>query len=160
MEAYIGGISKSQVSRNCQEIDQQVQAFLNRPLQESGYAYVYLDATYLYGRLGRALQVCSRAAVIAMGVNADGRRELLGLQVHDSETEGFWSEFTTSLKERGLSGIKLVISDAHEGLTSAIRRILRGCCWGEVAGPDQEQPSVPWAQLSAVGKLFKTLLGR
>ena len=97
MEAYIGGIStrkvdalvaalgvqsgisKSQVSRICQDIDQQVQAFLNRPLQESGYAYVYLDATYLHGRLGQALQVCSRAAVIAMGVNADGRRELLGL---------------------------------------------------------------------------------
>ena len=122
MEAYIGGISKSQVSRICQEVDQQVQAFLNRPLQKSGYAYVYLDATYLHGRLGRALQVCSRAAVIAMGVNADGRRELLGLQVRDSETEGFWSEFTTSLKERGLSGIKLVISDAHEGMVTAALR--------------------------------------
>jgi transposase-like protein len=147
MEAYIGGIStrkvdtlvaalgvqsgisKSQVSRICQEIDQQVQAFLNRPLQESGYAYVYLDATYLHGRLGRALQVCSRAAVIAMGVNADGRRELLGLQVGDSETESFWSEFIGSLKERGLSGVKLVISDAHVGLTNAIRRMLQGCCW-------------------------------
>lgn len=147
MEAYIGGIStrkvdtlvaalgvqsgisKSQVSRICQEIDQQVQAFLNRPLQESGYAYVYLDATYLHGRLGRALQVCSRAAVIAMGVNADGRRELLGLQVGDSETESFWSEFIGSLKERGLAGVKLVISDAHVGLTNAIRRMLQGCCW-------------------------------
>ena len=91
------GISKSQVSRRgpqvipghhprnylggtiCQEIDQQVQAFLNRPLQETGYAYVYMDATYLHGRLGKALQVCSRAVVVAMGVNVDGRRELLGL---------------------------------------------------------------------------------
>jgi putative transposase len=116
MEAYIGGvstrkvdalvgalgsqsgISKSQVSRICQEIDQQVQAFLSRPLQESGYAYVYLDATYLKGRLGKALQVCSRAVVVAMGVNADGRRELLGLKVGDSETEAFWAEFITSLK--------------------------------------------------------------
>jgi transposase-like protein len=61
------GISKSQVSRICQEIDQQVQAFLCRPLQESGYAYVYMDATYLHGRLGKALQVCSRAVVVAMG---------------------------------------------------------------------------------------------
>jgi putative transposase len=87
------GISKSQVSRICQDIDEQVQAFLNRPLQESGYAYVYLDATYLHGRLGKALQVCSRAVVVAMGVNADGRRELLGLKVGDSESEGFWSEF-------------------------------------------------------------------
>jgi transposase-like protein len=73
------GISKSQVSRICQEIDQQLQAFLNRPLQETGYAYVYLNATYLHGRLGKALQVCSRAVVVAMGVNADGRRERLDL---------------------------------------------------------------------------------
>jgi transposase-like protein len=123
------GISKSQVSRICQEIDQQVQAFLSRPLQESGYAYVYLDATYLKGRLGRALQVCSRAVVVAMGVNADGRRELLGLKVGDSESEAFWAEFITSLKERGLSGVKLVISDAHVGLTKAIRRQLQGCVW-------------------------------
>ena len=147
MDAYIGGIStrkvdtlvaalgvqsgisKSQVSRICQDIDQQVQAFLNRPLQESGYAYVYLDATYLHGRLGRALQVCSRAAVIAMGVNADGRRELLGLAVGDSESEGFWKTFIGSLKERGLTGVKLVISDAHVGLTKAIRRMFQGCCW-------------------------------
>ncbi len=115
MEAYIGGvstrkvdalvaalgvqsgISKSQVSRICQEIDQQVQAFLSRPLQEAGYAYIFLDATYLHGRLGRALQVCSRAAVVAMGVNADGRRELLGLQVGERESEGFWSAFISSL---------------------------------------------------------------
>jgi transposase-like protein len=147
MEAYIGGIStrkvdtlvaalgvqsgisKSQVSRICQDIDQQVQAFLNRPLQESGYAYVYLDATYLHGRLGRALQVCSRAAVIAMGVNADGRRELLRLAVGDSESEGFWKTFIGSLKERGLTGVKVVISDAHVGLTKAIRRMFQGCCW-------------------------------
>jgi len=85
------GISKSQVSRICAEIDLQVQAFLNRPLEGQGYAYLYLDATYLHGRLGRAMQVCSRAVVVAMGVNADGRRELLGLKVGDSESEGFWA---------------------------------------------------------------------
>ena len=147
MEAYIGGvstrkvdalvaalgvqsgISRSQVSRICQDIDEQVQAFLNRSLQESGYAYVYLDATYLHGRLGKALQVCSRAVVVAMGCNADGRRELLGLKVGDSETEGFWSEFIASLKERGLTGVRLVVSDAHVGLTKAIRRQLQGCVW-------------------------------
>jgi transposase-like protein len=147
MEAYIGGvstrkvdalvaalgvqsgISRSQVSRICQDIDEQVQAFLNRPLQESGYAYVYLDATYLHGRLGKALQVCSRAVVVAMGVNADGRRELLGLKVGDSESEGFWSPFIASLKERGLTGVRLVVSDAHVGLTKAIRRQLQGCSW-------------------------------
>jgi len=123
------GISKSQVSRICQEIDQQVQAFLSRPLKESGFAYIYLDATYLKGRLGKALQVCSRAIVVAMGVDADGRRELLGIKVSDSESEGFWSELIGSLKERGLSGIKLVVSDAHVGLTKAIRRQLQGCVW-------------------------------
>jgi transposase-like protein len=123
------GISKSQVSRICQDIDQQVQAFLSRPLQEAGYAYVYLDATYLKGRLGKALQVCSRAVVVAMGVNADGRRELLGLKVGDSESEAFWAEFITSLKERGLAGVRLVISDAHVGLNKAIRRQLQGCVW-------------------------------
>ena len=147
MEAYIGGvstrkvdallgalgvqsaISKSQVSRLCQDIDEQVQAFMNRPLQEAGHAYVYLDATDLHGRLGKALQVCSRAVVVAMGVNADGRRELLGLKVGDSESEGFWSEFMASLKERGLSGLRLVVSDAHVGLTKAIRRQRQGCVW-------------------------------
>jgi putative transposase len=123
------GISKSQVSRICQEIDQQVQAFLSRPLQEAGYAYVYLDATYLKGRLGKALQVCSRAVVVAMGVNADGRRELLGIKVGDSETEAFWAEFIAHLKERGLTGVKLVISDAHAGLTKAIGRQLQGSVW-------------------------------
>jgi len=123
------GISKSQVSRICADIDVQVQAFLSRPLGASGYAYLYLDATYLHGRLGRAMQVCSRAVVVAMGVNADGRRELLGLQVGDSESEAFWSQFIGSLKERGLTGVKLVISDAHQGLTNAIRRMLQGSCW-------------------------------
>ncbi len=117
MEAYIGGvstrkvdalvsalgsqsgISKSQVSRICQDIDQQVQTFLSRPLESSTYAYVYLDATYLKGRQGRAQQITSRAAVVAMGVNADGRRELLGYsfgegfayKVGDSESEAFWA---------------------------------------------------------------------
>ena len=147
MEAYVGGIStrkvdalvaalgaasgisKSEVSRICAGIDVQVQAFLNRPLETSGYAYLYLDATYLHGRLGKAMQVCSRAVVVAMGVNADGRRELLGIQVGDSETASFWSEFIGSLKQRGLTGVRLVISDAHVGLTNAIRRMLQGSCW-------------------------------
>ena len=108
------------MSRICQEIDQQVQAFLARPLESSSYAYVYLDATYLKGRLGKAQQVCSRAVVVAMGVNEDGRRELLGLKVGDSESETFLAEFISHLKERGLDGVKLVISDAHSGLTNAM----------------------------------------
>jgi len=99
------GISRSQISRICADIDVQLEDLLNRPL-EGGYTYVYLDATYLHGRLGKALQVCSRAVVVAMGVNADGRRELLGLKVGDSESEGLWGEFMVSLKQRGLSGVK------------------------------------------------------
>jgi len=81
------------------------------------------------GRLGKDQQVCSRAVVVAMGVNEDGRRELLGLKVGDSESETFWGEFISYLKERGLDGVKLVISDAHSGLTKAIRRHLQGCVW-------------------------------
>lgn len=115
-------------SRICRKIDQQDQAFLIRPLQESGYTYAYLDDTYLKGRLGEVLQVCSRA-VGAMGVNADGSRELLGLKVGDSENEAFWSEFISSLKERCLAGVRLVISDAHVGLTKAIRTQLQGYVW-------------------------------
>ncbi len=94
---FQSGISKSQVSRICQDIDAQVQAFLARPLESRGYAYVYLDATHLKGRLSKAQQVCSRAAVVAMGLNEDGRRELLGLKVGDSETETFWAEFISHL---------------------------------------------------------------
>jgi putative transposase len=83
------GISRSEVSRICQGLDGQIQAFLERPLDGCRYPYLYLDATYLHGRLGKTLQVCSRAVVVAMGVNADGRRELLGLKVGDSESEPF-----------------------------------------------------------------------
>jgi putative transposase len=117
------------VSRICTDIDVQVQAFANRPLEECGYAYIYLETTYLHGRFGKALQVCTKAVVAAMGVNADGRRELFGIKGGDSEGEGFWSEFLASLKERGFIGVKLVISDAHMGLTDAIRRQLQGCAW-------------------------------
>ena len=106
-----------------------MQAFLSHPLESSDYAYVYLDATVLNGRQGKAQQVTSRAAVVAMGVNSDGRRELLGLKVGNSETEAFWAEFISHLKERGLGGVKLVISDAHAGLTKAIRRQLQGSVW-------------------------------
>ncbi|MCS5694339.1 IS256 family transposase [Cyanobium sp. FGCU-6] len=123
------GISRSEVSRICQGLDSQIQAFLERPLDGSRYPYLYLDATYLHGRLGKTLQVCSRAVVVAMGVNADGRRELLGLQVGDSESEPFWREFLSGLKQRGLTGIRLVVSDAHVGLTKAVSRMFQGSSW-------------------------------
>jgi transposase-like protein len=123
------GISRSEVSRICQGLDSQIQAFLERPLDGCRYPYLYLDATYLHGRLGKTLQVCSRAVVVAMGVNADGRRELLGLKVGDSESEPFWREFLASLKQRGLGGVRLVVSDAHVGLTKAVGRMFQGCSW-------------------------------
>jgi putative transposase len=123
------GISKSEVSRICQGLDEQVKAFLGRPLDHARFPYVYLDATYLHGRLGRNLQVCSRAVVVAIGINALGYREVLGIAVGDSEAEGFWRQFLGSLKERGLTGTRLVISDAHLGLTAAIKRMFQGCAW-------------------------------
>jgi len=110
----------------CTDIDVQVQAFLHRPL-EGGYEY--LDATYLHSCLDKAMQVCLRAVMVAMGVNAEGRRELLGLKVCGSESEGFWNELMVSLKLRGLSRVKLVSSDAHMGLTKTIRRQLQSCTW-------------------------------
>jgi putative transposase len=123
------GISKSEVSRICQCLDEQVKAFLQRPLDHARFPYVYLDATYLHGRLGPNLQVVSRAVVVAIGINALGYREVLGIAVGDSEAEGFWRQFLGSLKERGLAGTRLVISDAYLGLTAGIRRMLQGCSW-------------------------------
>ena len=119
------GISKSQVSRLCEEIDERVKAFLNRPL-EGDWPFVWLDATYIKVRhAGRIVPV---AAIVAVGVNAEGRREVLGLGVGISEAEPFWSEFLRSLTRRGLRGVKLVITDAHEGLKAAISKIL-GATW-------------------------------
>jgi len=108
----MSGISKSQVSRLCQELDDRVGAFLDRPL--SGvWPYVWLDATYLKVRDGA--RVVTKALVVAVGANGEGRREVLGLAVGPAETEAFWKEFLRGLTRRGLWGVKLVISDAHQG---------------------------------------------
>ena len=123
------GISKSEVSRICQGLDVQVQAFLNRPLEFSRYPYVYLNATYLHGRDHARKQVISRAVIVAVGITASGQREVLGIEVGDSEDEAFWTAFLRRLRERGLSGVQLVISDAHAGLKKAIARCFQGCGW-------------------------------
>ena len=123
------GISKSEVSRICQGLDTQVQAFLNRPLEFSRYPYVYLDATYLHGRDPARRQVISRAVIVAVGITANGQREVLGIEVGDSEDEAFWTAFLRRLRERGLSGVQLVISDAHAGLKKAIVRCCQGSSW-------------------------------
>jgi putative transposase len=117
----MSGISKSQVSRLCGEIDAKVQSFLNRPL-EGDWPYVWLDATYV--KVRQAGRIVSVAVIIAVGVNSDGRREVLGMDVGPSEAETFWTEFLRKLARRGLRGVKLVISDAHEGLKAAIARVL------------------------------------
>ena len=123
------GISKSEVSRICHGTGVQVKAFLGRPLDHARFPYVYLDATYLHGRLEQNMQVVSRAVVVAIGINTLGYREVLGIAVGDSEAEGFWRQFLGSLKERGLDGTRLVISDAHLGLTAAIKRMFQGSSW-------------------------------
>ena len=112
------GISKSQVSRLCEEIDGRVQTFLNRPL-EGDWLYVWLDATYVKVREGG--RIVSKAITIAAGVNNGGRREVLGMDIGRSEAATFWIEFLRKLARRGLCRSKLVISDAHEGLKAAIR---------------------------------------
>jgi putative transposase len=108
------GISKSQVSKLCKEIDERVRAFLDRPL-EGEWPYLWLDATYLKVREGG--RIVSVAAIIAVAANTDGRREIIGLGIGPSEAETFWSTFLKSLVKRGLRGVKLVVSDAHDGLT-------------------------------------------
>ena len=121
------GISKSEVSRICTELDGEVAAFRSRSLAHTAFPYVFLDATYLKARVdGR---VVSRAVVIATGVTADGGREVLGLDVGDSEDGAFWTAFLRSLKARGLAGVQLVVSDAHTGLTQAIAAVMAGTCW-------------------------------
>lgn len=119
------GISKSSVSKLCKDIDERVNAFLKRPLADD-WAYLWLDATYLKVREGG--RIVSVAAIIAVAVNTEGKREIVGLHIGPSEAEPFWTSFLRDLVRRGLTGVKLVISDAHEGLKAAITRVL-GATW-------------------------------
>ncbi|MEZ0000858.1 IS256 family transposase [Sinorhizobium fredii] len=119
------GISKSSVSKLCKDIDERVNAFLKRPLS-GDWPYLWLDATYLKMREGG--RIVSVAAIIAVAVDTDGKREIVGLHIGPSEAEPFWTSFLRDLVRRGLTGVKLVISDAHEGLKAAIVRVL-GATW-------------------------------
>jgi putative transposase len=114
------GISKSQVSRLCEDIDERVRAFLSRPI-EGSWPYLWIDATYLKSRKGG--RVVSVAVIVAVGVNTDGRREVLGVATGASEAEVFWTEFLRSLADRGLRGVRLVVADDHKGLRAAARRV-------------------------------------
>ena len=117
----MGGISKSQVSRLCEEIDGKVTAFLDRPI-EGDWPYLWLDATYVKVRQNG--RVVSAAVIVAVGANSDGRREVLGMDIGPSEAETFWTGFLRKLRQRGLRGVKLVISDAHDGLKAAVAKLL------------------------------------
>ena len=115
------GISKSQVSRLCGEIDDKVKAFLNWPI-EGDWPYLWLDATYV--KVRQQGRIVSVAVIVAVAVNTDGRREVLGLEIGASEAETFWLAFLRKLTRRGLRGVKLVISDAHEGIKAAVSKVL------------------------------------
>jgi putative transposase len=115
------GISKSQVSRLCAEIDEKVKAFLSRPI-EGDWPYLWIDATYV--KVRESGRIVSAAVIMAVGVNSDGRREVLGMDIGPSEAETFWTEFLRKLARRGLCGVKLVISDAHEGIKAAVAKVL------------------------------------
>jgi putative transposase len=121
------GISKSEVSRICADLDTEVAAFRDRTLAGMAFPYVFLDATYCKARVNH--RVVSQAVVVATGVAADGHREVLGFDVGDSEDGAFWTAFLRSLKARGLHGVQLVISDAHAGLKTAISSVLLGAAW-------------------------------
>ena len=117
----MSGVSKSQVSRLCEELDGKVKAFLDRPI-EGDWPYLWIDATYIKVRQnGRIVSV---AVIVAVGANADGRREVLGMEVGPSEAEPFWTEFLRGLARRGLRGVKLVVSDAHEGIKAAVAKVM------------------------------------
>src|ERR1700747_1696193 len=117
----MSGVSKSQVSRLCEEIDERVKAFLTRPL-EGDWPYLWIDATYV--KVRQAGRIVSVAVIVAVAVNTDGRREVLGMAVGPSEAETFWTEFLRSLARRGLRGVKLGVSDGHEGLKAAAAKVM------------------------------------
>jgi transposase-like protein len=118
----MSGVSKSQVSRLCGELDEPVGAFLNRQI-EGDWPYLWIDATYVKTR--EAGRIVSVAVIVAVGVNTDGQREVLGVKVGASEAEPFWTEFLRSLNRRGLRGVKLVISDSHEGIKAAVSKVVK-----------------------------------
>jgi putative transposase len=117
----MSGISKSQVSRLCAEIDERVTAFLDRPI-EGDWPYLWIDATYVKARA--AGRIVPMAVIVAVAVNSDGRREVLGMDIGPSEAETFWTAFLRKLARRGLRGVKLVVSDAHEGIKAAVAKVL------------------------------------
>jgi transposase-like protein len=152
------GISKSEVSRLAEEIDSRVNAFLTRPL-EGEWPYLWIDATYVKAREGG--RIVSTATIIAVGVNTDGRREVLGVATGASEAEVFWKGFLRSLADRGLRGVKLVIADDHKGLRAAASKVfhasLQRC---RVHWMRSALAHVPAKQRPAVVAMLKTIFAQ
>ena len=139
------GVSKSQVSRLCEEIDDRVKAFLDRPL-EGDWPCVWLDATHV--KVRRNHRIVSVAVIVAVGVNADGRREVIGMDIgpsEDSRGRLFWTEFLRKLMRRGLRGVKLVVSDAHEGVKAAVAKLMNAT-WQRCRSPHHAQRARPRRQ--------------
>ncbi len=153
-----GGMSKSQVSRLCAEIDERVNAFLSRPL-EGAWPYLWLDATYLKVREGGRIVSC--AVIVAVAVNDDGKREVLGVATGPSEAEAFWTDFLRSLADRGLRGVRLVIADDHKGLRAAARHVfnatLQRC---RVHWMRNALAHAPAKQRAAVVAMLKTIFAQ
>ena len=151
------GISRSEVSRICARLDEHVAAFRDRRLDHTAFPFVYLDATYLHVRDDH--HVVSKAVVIATGVAQEGMREVLGFAVGDSEDEVFWRGFLTSLRKRGLQGVRLVISDQHAGLVAALRRCLQGSAHQRcrVHFARNLLATVPKSQQEMVAAAFRTV---
>jgi transposase-like protein len=153
-----GGMSKSQVSRLCTEIDIRVNTFLSRPL-EGAWPYLWLDATYIKVREGG--RIISRAVIVAVAVNSDGKREVLGIATGPSEAETFWTDFLRSLADRGLRGIKLVIADDHKGLRAAARRVFNaGLQRCRVHWMRNALAHAPVKQRAAVAAMLKTIFAQ
>ena len=153
-----GEMSKSQVSRMCAEIDERVNAFLDRPL-EGAWPYLWLDATYVKVRDGG--RIVSRAVIIAVAVNENGKREVLGVATGPSEAETFWTDFLRSLADRGLRGVKLVIADDHKGLRAAARRVFNAThqrC--RVHWMRNALAHAPAKQRTAVAAMLKTIFAQ
>ncbi|MGH8922203.1 MAG: IS256 family transposase [Actinomycetes bacterium] len=156
------GISRSEVSRICAGLDERVAAFRNRTLGHVGFPYVFVDATYVHVRDDALGQVVSRAVVVATGVSAEGGREVLGVDIGDSEDETFWTAFLRSLKARGLGGVRLVISDAHAGLKAAIAKVHQGASWQRcrVHYARNLLATVPRASTEMVAAAFRTVFAQ
>jgi len=152
------GVSKSQVSRLVEEIDERVNAFLTRPI-EGEWPYVWIDATYVKARTGG--RIVSTATIIAVGVNTDGRREVLGVATGPSEAEVFWKNFLRTLADRGLRGVKLVVADDHKGLRAAASKVFHATMQRcRVHWMRNALAHVPAKQRPAVIAMIKTIFAQ